>query len=169
MLAPTASLTANPNTITAGQTTTLTWKTEHATDVAIDQMGKVDASGSLMVTPAQSTTYHLVAKNEGGTQEATARVTVISPPSTPSQQTSNETEAQMFAQNVQDVFFAYDSYDIEPQYQKVLRPTRGSCSSIPISTSPWRAIAMSAVQPSTTSRWATIVPTQPSRPWCNWA
>ncbi|MDR3747865.1 MAG: peptidoglycan-associated lipoprotein Pal [Acidobacteriota bacterium] len=121
MLAPTASLTANPNTINAGQTTTLTWKTEHATDVAIDQMGRVDASGSLIVTPAQSTTYHLVAKNESGTQEATARVTVVPPPSTPPQQTSNETEAQMFAQNVQDIFFAYDSYDIEPQYQKVLQ------------------------------------------------
>jgi len=44
--APTASLTANPNTITAGQSTTLIWKTDYATDVSIDSMGKVDPSGS---------------------------------------------------------------------------------------------------------------------------
>ena len=118
-LAPTASLTANPNTITTGQSTTLTWNTEHATDATIDQIGKVDPSGSRTVLPNQSTTYHLTAKNDVGTQEATARVTVVQPP--PPAPTSNANEAQMFAQNVQDVFFAYDSYDVEPQYQKVLQ------------------------------------------------
>jgi peptidoglycan-associated lipoprotein len=118
-LAPTASLTANPNTVSAGQSTTLTWSTEHATDVSIDQIGKVDPNGSRTLVPNQSTTYHLTARNEVGTQEATARVTVV--PAPPPVQTSNATEAQLFAQNMQDVFFAYDSYDIEPQYQKVLQ------------------------------------------------
>jgi len=120
VLAPTASLTANPNTINTGQTSTLTWKTENATDVSIDQVGKVDTSGSMIVTPAQSTTYHLVAKNGTASQEATARVTVVQAPAAPSP-ASNEGEAQMFARNVKDVFFAYDSYDIEPQYQSVLQ------------------------------------------------
>jgi peptidoglycan-associated lipoprotein len=120
VLAPTASLTANPNTINTGQTSTLTWKTENATDVSIDQVGKVDTSGSMIVTPAQSTTYHLVAKNGTASQEATARVTVVQAPPSPLP-ASNEGEAQMFAQNVKDVFFAYDSYDIEPQYQSVLQ------------------------------------------------
>jgi peptidoglycan-associated lipoprotein len=119
-LYPTATLTANPNTINPGQSTTLTWSTEHATDVTIDQLGKVDASGSRSVTPSQSTTYHLVAKNAEGTQEATARVTVVQAPPPPAK-ASEQGEAQMFAENVQDVFFAYDSYDIEPQYQKVLQ------------------------------------------------
>src|SRR5208337_926734 len=95
--------------------------TEHATDVTIDQLGAVDPSGSRTVSPSQSTTYHLVAKNAVGTQEATARVTVVPPQPPPPPATSNETEAQVFAQNVQDIFFAYDSYDIEPQYQKVLQ------------------------------------------------
>src|SRR5271157_2508884 len=76
-LYPTASLTANPNTINPGQATTLTWTTDNATDVTIDQLGKVEPSGSRSVTPSQSTTYHLVAKNQLGTQEATARVTVV--------------------------------------------------------------------------------------------
>jgi len=118
--APTASLTANPNSITAGQSTTLIWRTDFATDVSIDGIGKVDPSGSRTVTPAESTTYHLVARNDTGTQEATARVTVTQP-TPPPPPPNNETEAQLFASNVQDVFFEYDSYDITQQYQQVLQ------------------------------------------------
>ena len=81
--APTASLTANPNTVDKGQSTTLTWQTTNATDVSIDGIGAVQASGSQQVTPADSTTYHLTAKGAGGTQEATARVTVNAPPPPP--------------------------------------------------------------------------------------
>jgi peptidoglycan-associated lipoprotein len=119
--APTASLTANPNSITAGQSTTLIWKTDYATSVSIDQLGTVDPSGSRTVTPTDSTTYRLVAKNSSGTQEATARVTVTPAPAPPPPQASNQTEAQLFAQNIKDVFFDYDSYDISQQYQQVLQ------------------------------------------------
>src|SRR5208283_5575669 len=97
-LYPTASLTANPNTINPGQATTLTWSTEHATDVTIDQLGKVEPRGSQSVTPGQSTTYHLVAKNQLGTQEATARVTVAQAPAPPPPQTTNQGDAMLFAQ-----------------------------------------------------------------------
>ncbi|HTV65451.1 MAG TPA: peptidoglycan-associated lipoprotein Pal [Bryocella sp.] len=117
--APTASLTANPNSITAGQSTTLIWKTDYATDVSIDGIGKVDPNGSRQVTPAESTTYHLVARNDSGTQEATARVTVTQPQAPPPPPST--TEEQLFQQNVQDVFFEYDSYDITQQYQQVLQ------------------------------------------------
>jgi peptidoglycan-associated lipoprotein len=120
-LYPTATLTANPNTISPGQSTTLTWTTEHATEVTIDQIGKVDPSGSSSQQPTQSTTYHLVARNSVGTQEATARVTVVKASTPPPEQTSNQGDAVLFEQNMKDVFFAYDSYDIEPQYQKVLQ------------------------------------------------
>jgi peptidoglycan-associated lipoprotein len=119
--APTASLTANPNTITAGQSTTLIWKTDYATDVSIDQLGKVDPSGSRTVNPTDSTTYHLVAKNDTGTQEATARVTVTPAAAAPPPQAANTTDAQLFASNMKDVFFEYDNYDISQQYQQVLQ------------------------------------------------
>ncbi len=118
--APTASLTANPNTINPGQATTLTWKTDYATSVTIDQIGGVDPSGSRTLMPSESTTYRLIAKNQTGTQEATARVTV-NPAPPPPPQNSNETEAQLFAQNVKDVFFDYDTADISQQYQQVLQ------------------------------------------------
>jgi peptidoglycan-associated lipoprotein len=119
--APTASLTANPNTIQAGQASTLTWRTDYATDVTIDQLGKVDPSGSRAVTPAESTTYHLVAKNDSGTQEATARITVTAVAPPPPQETSNDSDAQLFSANMKDVFYDYDNYDISAQYQQVLQ------------------------------------------------
>jgi peptidoglycan-associated lipoprotein len=119
--APTASLTASPNTINPGQATTLTWSTQNATDVTIDQIGKVDPSGTRQMTPSESTTYRLIAKNDSGTQEATARVTVNAPPPPPATNQGNETEAQLFASSMQDVYFDYDSYDITQQYQRVLQ------------------------------------------------
>jgi peptidoglycan-associated lipoprotein len=109
--APTASLTANPNTVDKGQATTLTWETSNATDVSIEGIGPVKPSGSQQVTPTESTTYTLTAKGEGGTQTATARVTVNAPPPPPPAQPT-VTDEQLFSQNVKDIFFDYDKYDI---------------------------------------------------------
>ena len=108
--APTATLTSNPNTINAGQASTLSWNTTNATDVSIDSLGKVGPSGSAQVVPSESTTYRLVAKNESGTQEATARITVNPPPAPPPLPRMGD--AQLFQQNMKDVFFDYDSYEV---------------------------------------------------------
>ncbi|MGA7631227.1 MAG: peptidoglycan-associated lipoprotein Pal [Terriglobales bacterium] len=118
--APTASLSANPNTVDAGQPTTLTWQTTNATDVSIDGIGPVDLNGSRQVTPVGSTTYHLVAKGTGGTQDATARVTVNPAPAPPPAAT-NVTEEELFAQNVKDIFFDYDKYDVRASEQGSLQ------------------------------------------------
>ena len=114
--APSASLSVNPDSIQQGQSTQLSWRTENATDVNIEGLGAVEPNGSKSVTPTGSTTYRLTAKGPGGTQEATARVTITSPPPPP----VSETEEQMFARNVQDVFFEYDSYDLRPDAQTSL-------------------------------------------------
>jgi peptidoglycan-associated lipoprotein len=118
--APTATLTANPNTINAGQASTLSWNTTNATDISIDGLGKVGSGGSTQVLPSESTTYHLVAKGEGGTQEATARITV-NPPPAPAALPSNAGDAQLFEQSMKDVLFDYDSYDITGSYTQVLQ------------------------------------------------
>ena len=115
--APTASLSANPDSIQAGQSTQLTWRTENATDVTLEGVGKVDANGSRSVTPNSSTTYRLVAKGAGGTQEATARVTVEAAPAPVAATASDE---ELFAQNVKDVFFDYDSFEVRPDAQQQL-------------------------------------------------
>ncbi|MFZ0704630.1 MAG: peptidoglycan-associated lipoprotein Pal [Candidatus Korobacteraceae bacterium] len=119
-VAPTATLTANPNTINAGQASTLSWNTTNATDITLEGVGKVGSSGSTQVVPKESTTYRLVAKSEGGTQEATARITV-NPPPAPPPPPSNEGDAQLFQQNMKDVFFDYDSYDVTGPYTQVLQ------------------------------------------------
>ncbi len=114
---PTASLTANPSTIQRGQSTTLSWQTSNATDVRIDPLGTVEASGSKQVSPTDSTTYHLMAKGAGGQQEATARVTVNAPPPPVQAQATDE---ELFSQNIKDAFFDYDKYDIRADAQQAL-------------------------------------------------
>ena len=115
---PTASLTANPNSIQRGESTTLTWQTTNATDITLEGIGAVQASGSQQVTPTESTTYRLTAKGAGGTQEATARVTVAMPPPPPV--AAGPSEEQLFNQNVKDAFFDYDKSDIRPDAQQAL-------------------------------------------------
>jgi peptidoglycan-associated lipoprotein len=114
--APTASLSASPNSIEKGQSATLSWQTTNATDVSIDGIGAVQANGSQQVTPSDSTTYHLMAKGAGGTQEATARVTVNAPAPPPPPPPS-ATEEELFAQHVKDVYFDYDTDAIRPDQQ----------------------------------------------------
>ncbi len=115
--APTASLSASPNTVDKGQSTTLTWQTTNATDVSIDGIGAVETSGTRPVTPSDSTTYHLIAKGPGGTQDATARVTVNSAAEPSLSTASNATEEQLFSQNVKDIYFDYDKYDVRADQQ----------------------------------------------------
>lgn len=118
---PTASLSANPTNIQAGQSTTLSWQTSNATDVRIDPIGPVDPSGSRQVTPADSTNYHLTAKGPGGTADATARVTVTAAQTVPPPVQRNATLEELFAQNVKDAFFDYDSYQLRPDAQQALQ------------------------------------------------
>jgi peptidoglycan-associated lipoprotein len=87
--------------------------------VTIEGIGAVQPSGSQSVTPADSTTYRLTAKGPGGTQDATARVTVTQPPPPPPAPTPSE--AELFASNVHDIFFDYDKYDIRPDQQATLQ------------------------------------------------
>lgn len=119
--APTASLSASPDTINPGESATLTWQTTNATNISIDGLGTVQASGQKTVSPAQSTTYHLTATGAGGTQEATARVTVTPPPPPPQQAQPSETEEEGFTKNVHDVYFDYDKYDVRSDAQQVIQ------------------------------------------------
>jgi peptidoglycan-associated lipoprotein len=128
--APTAKISAQPDAISAGDQVTLTWKTTDATSVSIDGIGDVPTSGTKTVTPTTSTNYHLVAKGEGGTAEDTARVTVTAPP--PVQQPTNTMSAEEeFKQNVQDIFFDYDSYDVRADAQSTLSKDAAYLSSHP--------------------------------------
>jgi hypothetical protein len=72
------SFTADPASMTAGSSSTLTWSTSGATGVAITPgtFTSTAASGSMMVSPTATTTYTLTATNSAGNSTATAQVTV---------------------------------------------------------------------------------------------
>jgi hypothetical protein len=88
---PTVSISASPNTILLGQSTTLAWTTIGADKVAIDGIGPVAASGSMKVSPSATTVYQVTASGPGGTQSASAQVTVTPPPPTVSISASPKT------------------------------------------------------------------------------
>ncbi|MGA7629538.1 MAG: peptidoglycan-associated lipoprotein Pal [Terriglobales bacterium] len=109
--APTATLATNPNVIHYGQSTTLTWQTANANNITILGLGTVPASGSRSVVPDMSTTYTLVAKGPGGTDDASARVTVNPIPTT-QVTTPQPSEADLFAKNVRDLFFDFNKANV---------------------------------------------------------
>jgi len=112
--APTADITANPGAIQQGQSSTLSWTTTNANQVMITGLGTVSANGSRSVTPTRSTDYTITATGTSGASvQATTRVTVTEPPPPPSAAPST-TDEELFAQNVHDVYFNYDKYDLRP-------------------------------------------------------
>jgi uncharacterized protein (TIGR03437 family) len=75
--APTLTFTASPQTIQAGQSSTLQWASDNATTVQINQgIGTVTLDGSRVVSPSQTTTYTITAQGSGGVASATATVIV---------------------------------------------------------------------------------------------
>ena len=113
---PTATLTVTPETVERGQTAQLAWKTQNASTITIEGIGTVAAAGSQTVTPAHSTTYHLIASGQGGNADADARITV----NVPADKVSTLTDEQLFAQNVKDVFFNYDNFEIRQDELNIL-------------------------------------------------
>src|SRR5271170_6075938 len=73
--APTATITADPLAIDLGQSVVLNWRTQNTTSVSIDGIGDVNLNGTQTVSPSSSTNVHLTAKGDGGSTEASVRVT----------------------------------------------------------------------------------------------
>jgi len=121
--APTAKITATPNVVSAGDQVQLAWRTSDATSVSIDGIGTVPTSGVKSVSPTTSTTYHLVARGDGGSTDDTVRVTVNPPPviAVPVNPVGAGADAEgSFKGSVQDIFFDYDTYDVRADAQAVL-------------------------------------------------
>ncbi len=82
--APVCTLSANPTSVAPGGSSTLTWTTQNATSISLNQgIGGVAASGSQSVTPSGTTTYILTASGNGGTVTCPATVTVTTVPPAP--------------------------------------------------------------------------------------
>jgi len=67
IILPSILLIATPTSIMLDSFSTLSWITENATNVTIDQgVGTVSATGTMEVSPSETTTYTLTATNSTG-------------------------------------------------------------------------------------------------------
>jgi len=74
-------ISADPGTIHVGQTSTLTWTSTNADSAEIDQsIGSVPVSGSIVVTPAETTIYTITVTGTQGSAVASTTVTVTNNP-----------------------------------------------------------------------------------------
>lgn len=81
---PKVSITANPKSIAPGASSTLTWQSVNAASCFIDQgIGKVAANGKVVVKPLKTTTYRITATGPGGSQTASATISVSVPSNPP--------------------------------------------------------------------------------------
>jgi hypothetical protein len=67
---------ATPVEILPSEQASLIWQVENSTDVTITGIGNVDPAGTSTVSPADTTTYTITAKNANGQVSATATVSV---------------------------------------------------------------------------------------------
>jgi RHS repeat-associated protein len=86
-LQPTVSISADPEIIVYGQSSTLAWTSTNAESAFIDKgIGNVPPTGSITVSPLGTTTYTITVTGPGGTATAQVKVTVkadVEPPETP--------------------------------------------------------------------------------------
>ena len=134
--APTVTLSANPATITAGQSSVLSYTSTNATAVTISGIGAVQppASGTRTVNPTATASYTATATGPGGTATSAAvSITVNQPPPPPRPPAPTPpppprptpppgpTLDQLFTQTMVPVLFDFDKYNIRPdQESKVL-------------------------------------------------
>jgi outer membrane protein OmpA-like peptidoglycan-associated protein len=124
---PGVSISLDRDAITRGQSASLKWSSTNADRVEISELGTVTSSGSRVVSPSQSTTYTATATSAGGTDTASARLTVteetpVAPAeSRPRTNPPNPTIAALFNQWVQPVYFEYDQAELLAEAKDKLR------------------------------------------------
>ena len=74
---PTVSLSANPTSVTAGQSATVTWSSTNATSCAGTRGGLIALGGSVTATPAITTVYSVSCTGSGGAATVSATVVVV--------------------------------------------------------------------------------------------
>ncbi len=114
-----ASFTASPASIERGQSSTLRWSVENASNVTIaPALGTVQSNGSRQVYPSSSTTYTLTAKGPGGTDEATTYVSVTAPV-TASVAPAQKSLADLLS-STKDAYFDFDKSSLRTDAKSAL-------------------------------------------------
>ncbi len=120
---PTVTLTAKPNTIDRGQSTTLEWSSTNAGVLTLEPaLGQVPPKGTMRVSPFESMTYRITAEGPGGRAQASVRVTV-NPRPVPAEPTTPTEEdiSKTFEARVRDIYFDYDRFDVRADAVPVLQ------------------------------------------------
>ncbi len=121
--APIIDINASPTTVERGDPTTLTWNSSDASTLLIDSgVGNVAESGSMVVTPLESTTYTATATGPGGDAQSSTRVTVV-PRSRDATLTSTDLDRLQRAieeGQVKPVFFDYDKAQLSAEARRTL-------------------------------------------------
>ncbi len=119
---PTASISADRDSINRGESVKLTWTTTDATNVSIaPEVGAVTPQGSTTVTPMESTTYTITASSAGGNTDSSVRISVNAP--APAAVAPNTSFDELFLKEVRDAYFDYDSAQIRPDARQALQKT----------------------------------------------
>jgi K319L-like, PKD domain/OmpA family len=149
--------TADPKQTIAGVPVTLSWKTLNADTVNIAGIGNVAVSGSLTVSPTQTTTYTLTARNSTNEETSSVSVAVLglptgvtlfgceaNPPSITAGQPSTLSWSSINA----------DSVSIEPGIGPVAKT--GTVSVTPLQTTTYTIQATGQGQPATCNITVTV-------------
>ena len=101
--------TATPSSIERGQSSTLKWSVNNATNVTIEpSVGSVQPGGSRQVFPNRNTTFTLTAKGPGGTAEDTTSVSVTVPAPTAAAAPPGKSFSDLVSAETKDAYFDYD-------------------------------------------------------------
>ncbi|HTZ75616.1 MAG TPA: peptidoglycan-associated lipoprotein Pal [Candidatus Aquilonibacter sp.] len=110
---PTVTINASPDTLSSGQSTTLSWSSTNATNLTIDPgVGSVSPQGTTPVSPTGSTTYTITATGPGGNATASTRVTVNVASAAAPPPAAAPNVSELFQESVQDAFFDTDKSDL---------------------------------------------------------
>ena len=81
---PTVNISADPEAISLGESSTLTWSSTHAETCVIEPgIGSVDVNGSISVSPTETTMYTITVTGPGGTASTEVTITVTDPNAPP--------------------------------------------------------------------------------------
>jgi len=126
-----SAFTASPASIQRGQSATLRWSVENATNVTIQpSVGTVQPGGSRQVYPSSTTRYTLTAKGPGGTAEDTASISVTLPAPTAAAVPAKRSLEEMLSLRTKDAFFDYDKSSLRPDARAALSGDAGALKEI---------------------------------------
>ena len=123
--APAATLSATPDSIEKGNSTTLTWTSQNATECDIQPgIGPVPPQGSRQITPSDTTSYTITCKGEGGSANGAAKVAVTLPPPPPPAPEPQAAAQKATAANTRitlDIEFDTGKWNIKKKYDAELQ------------------------------------------------